>query len=117
MFGLSSRVVLGIVITLIALLMGATFTFFNVTRSKGPRERRFVIRGCVLAWTLMAVCLLLTALVPRPYRYISLGVLTILFPVLIYRLSIRHQLMRELERRELNIEENNSGREHHSAEG
>jgi len=100
MFGLTAKAVFGIAVTLLALAMGAVFTYFNIAKSEGPRERKFVFRNCLVVWIVLSACMLLVVLLRSPYHYIPLGSLLILFPVLIYRMSIRHQLVRELERRQ-----------------
>jgi len=99
MFGLTAEAIFGISLTVIALVMAAFMTVVNVSKSESDKERRYVISACVGTWLIVAVSMLLVVLMPTPYDYVPLGAVIIVFPVSVYRMSIRHQLLREKERR------------------
>lgn len=99
MFGLTLKAIFGIVITFVALVMGGSFTYGNIVKSQGPCERKFVLRNCLTIWVLLFFFLALVFFLPKPFHYIPLGLLIIIFPALIYRMSFRHQLVRDMEKR------------------
>jgi len=97
---ISMSAVAGVVIVGAALLFGLVVGYYNIKSAEGPRERRYVRRACET--TALLALLLIVALLrlPNPWRFIALAVFLFGFPVLIYRWSTNHQLLRELERRE-----------------
>ncbi len=99
MFDLSAKAMFGITLTVISLILAGFASYMNVRGSKGRLERRFVFGACALTWSVVAACMALVIVLPQPYHYIPLGLLIIIFPLIIYRLSLRHQLIREVERR------------------
>ena len=99
MFDLSAKAMFGVILTIISLILAAFASYMNVKGSKGRLERRFVFGACALTWLIVSACMALVIVLPQPYHYIPLGLLIIIFPIVIYRLSLRHQLIREVERR------------------
>lgn len=109
MFALSAEAIFGISMTIIALILALVMTFVNVSRSESEKERRYVVSACVVTWLILAVSMLLVILIPSPYDYFPLGAVIIVFPASIYRMSIRHQLIREMERRHAERRQRESG--------
>jgi amino acid transporter len=99
MLGMTTQAIIGIALTLLAFMLAIVMTVVNVSRSESDSERRFVISACSVSWLLVALALVLVLLLPRPYKYIPLGLVIVAFPAVIYRMSLRHQLLREKERR------------------
>ncbi|HMP76176.1 MAG TPA: hypothetical protein PKE12_07770 [Kiritimatiellia bacterium] len=97
---LSGKIIVGLVLVGLALTGGGYASYTNVRDARGPRERRFVIRVCVLGWLLILSMLALVYALPAPYRYITALVYFVVTPVIIYRWSLTHQLLRVLDERE-----------------
>ncbi len=106
MFGLSAKAMFGIGLTLLSLIILGVASYLNVRGSQGRLERSFVFGACAITWLIVAISMAFVIALPHPYHYIPLVVLIIIFPVIIYRLSLRHQLIREMERRKLMAEKN-----------
>lgn len=92
--------IFGIVILVLLIAGGALGTLSNIRGTRGPRERRFVIRACMGAWALFLSLVALVILLPSPYRWIAGILFFVLIPAMIYRWATRHQLIRILEERE-----------------
>lgn len=97
---LSIRAIIGITLLGVALIGGGYASYVNLRNARGPRERRFVARACVLGWAIVLSMLALVYWFPAPYRYvIALGYF-IATPMLIYRWALTHQMLRVLDARE-----------------
>ncbi len=79
-----------------ALILGLTATLLNIRTARGPGERRYLIWTCIGNWMLLTVTISLIFLLQPPWRYMP-AVAFLIFPFLIYRISIRRQLIREAE--------------------
>jgi hypothetical protein len=99
---ISFPALLGIALVLAALAGGAYASYENIRAARGPRERRFVVRACAIGWLLMLSMLVLIYVSPSPYRYLIALAYFIAAPILIYRWSRTHQLIRALDAREKN---------------
>lgn len=97
---LSFKVMLGLVLTVIALMGGAAASYLNVRNARGPKERAFVWRVCVVAWTVIVSMLLAVYFLPPPWRYFAAGGYFVVCPILVYRWATTHQLIRMVEERE-----------------
>jgi len=87
------------------LLLALVATFLNVRNTRGPKERRFVVRACVATWALFVSFLLLLYFVGPPWRYVIVVVYVVAFPVFIYRWSTMHQLIRHIDERDSQVED------------
>ena len=76
---------------------GAFGTYCSIKHSKGPLEKRFMIRASVVAWIGMSILLALLIGLPAPYRFFMWVPYGILLPVGI-RYSNKRQ--REIQARE-----------------
>jgi hypothetical protein len=97
---LSFPALLGIVLVLAAFAGGAYASYVNVRNARGPRERRFVMRACAIGWLLILSMLALIYVFPPPYRYVIALAYFVATPILIYRWSLTHQLLRALDARD-----------------
>ena len=96
---LNPEAMLGIVLLAVALGGGAYASFKNLRGARGPKEKSFVVRVCVLGWLLMLSMPVVLYLLPPPWRYLALAAYLIGVPVLIYRWATIHQLIRIVEGR------------------
>lgn len=97
---MKTEFIFGIVILALLIAGGALGTLSNIRGTRGPRERRFVIRACLGAWALFLTLVALVIVLPSPYRWIAGVLFFVLIPAMIYRWAMRHQLIRILEDRE-----------------
>lgn len=96
---LTFRALFGFVLLTLALLGGGWASWVNIRQARGPRERRFVLRICVLSWILVLSMLGLMYVLPSPYRYAAMLFYFVGLPLMIYQWSKTHQLIRMLESR------------------
>lgn len=82
------------------LLAGVVVSILNVRDAKGPKERRFVGRACLMIWGLLISMLLLAVFLEPPFRYIVIAGFVVLFPLLIFRFATMHQLIRKVDERD-----------------
>lgn len=94
------QIIAGLILLGIALIGGGLASWSNIRQARGPRERAFVIRVCLLSWALILSMLGLMYLLPSPYRYVAMLAYFVGLPLLIYRWARTHQLIRLLEERE-----------------
>jgi len=94
------QIIMGLVLLGVALVGGGLASWSNIRQTRGPRERSFVIRVCLLSWLLILSMLGLMYLLPAPYRYVAMLVYFVGLPILIYRWAKTHQLIRQLDARE-----------------
>lgn len=97
---LSFKAMLGLLLVGIALVGGGWASFVNLRDARGPRERRFVAQVCVIGWLIVLSMLALIYILDAPYRYLVALAYCIGTPMLIYRWSTTHQLLRVLDERE-----------------
>jgi hypothetical protein len=97
---MSLKAIIGFSIMGVALLIGIVASVLSVSGAKGPKERQFVIRACLGWWAIILSMLVLLYYVPSPYRFYLFAGYLILYPVLIYKWSTLHQLIRMVEQRE-----------------
>lgn len=99
------NIIIGSLLILLAFFGGAMATFHNIHNAQGPRERAYAIRVSVYCWLLVAAMFTALAFTEGSVRkYVMIGCFVI-FPVFIYRWSIRHQLLRLLDQRESDEQE------------
>jgi peptidoglycan/LPS O-acetylase OafA/YrhL len=98
---LSFKFIFGLLLVAIALGVGIIASVHNVRNARGPKERAFVLRACVVIWIVVLSMLACMYFLPSPYRYIALFVYLVISPILIYRWSTTHQLIRLLEQRDM----------------
>ena len=99
---LTFRAMFGLTLLAVALIGGGLASWSNIRQTQGPRERAFVIRICIIAWVLILSMLGLMYVLPVPYRYAVMLFYFFGLPVLIYRWSKTHQLIRLMEARDRN---------------
>ena len=102
---LKPEVIVGLVVSVIALLGSAIGTWSAVKHSEGPRERRYLIIGYVSMWVVSMILLFLIFIIKRPWNFIELGILCTLIPVMTYRITLRSLLLRNLEHRGHHVKE------------
>ena len=96
---LSAQAIAGIVLLVIALGGLAIAGTLNILHAKWPSERRFLFVATTILWVLLIGLMSMMYYFPSPWRFIVLGLYFILIPVLIYRISLRRQLIHEYESR------------------
>lgn len=99
---LTLRAIFGLSLLAVAIAGGGWASWANIRSARGPKERGFVVRICILSWLLILSMLGLMYILPSPYRYAAMFFYFIGLPVLIYRWSKTHQLIRLLEARDEN---------------
>lgn len=107
---LTFRALFGFTLLAVALIGGGLASWSNVRQARGPRERAFVVRICILSWMLILSMLGLMYALPSPYRYGAMLFYFVGLPLLIYRWSKTHQLIRLMEAREQEPAPNPSAR-------
>ncbi len=93
----TGQFIITMVLVALGLLIAAIGSLLNVTRTKGPKERRFVTRACIGTWGMFVSMLVLVGLFEPPYRYIILVMYLAIFPLTMYRWSTMHQLIRHID--------------------
>ena len=68
---------------IIGLCGGLIGTYFSIKNTKGPKERRFMVRWAIGFWIAMGVFLGLMVLLPSPYRYYLWAPYGVLLPLAI----------------------------------
>jgi len=96
---LTFKAIFGFSLLGLALVGGGWASWVNIRTARGPRERAFVIRICVVSWLLILSMLGLMYVLGSPYRYAAMLFYFIGLPLLIYRWSKTHQLIRLMEDR------------------
>jgi amino acid transporter len=86
----------------VAFVVGGLASYRNIRNSRGPRERKYVLRMCGLSWLVILSMLCCAYALTAPLLYYVMAAYFIVTPVLFYRWTTTHQLIRELERRESN---------------
>ena len=97
---LSFKAMLGLLLVGVALAGGGWASYVNLRDARGPRERRFVAQVCTIGWLIVLSMLALIYFLHAPYRYLVAIAYFIGTPILVYRWSITHQLLRVLDERE-----------------
>lgn len=88
----------------VAALIGAIASYKNIRDSRGPLERRYVLRMCMLTWGIILSMLVFAYVLRPPWLYVVVGGYFVVTPVLFYRWATTHQLIREKERRDAGLE-------------
>ena len=96
---LSIKAIIGFSVMGVAIAIGIVASVLSVSSARGPKERQFVIRACLGWWTIILSMLVLLYYVPSPYRFYIFAGYLVLYPVLIYRWSTKHQLIRMIEQK------------------
>ena len=74
--------------------------YLNIRNTRGPKERTFLILSTFGLLAFLGAVLALMYFLPKPYNFLTLVPFFLVAPFLIYRSSLRRQLIRELESRE-----------------
>lgn len=101
MRALNPSFIAGGVLFAAAFIVGGVASWKNIRDSKGPLERRYVVRMCLLSWILIFSMLTFAYVLHPPWLYAVIGAYFIATPVLFYRWATTHQLIRERERRDV----------------
>jgi ABC-type transport system involved in multi-copper enzyme maturation permease subunit len=96
---LSARAILGILVMGTAILGGVIATYYNVRNVSGPKERAFVVQVCTVSWLIVFSLLLLTYFLPSPHRFVVAALYLLVCPLMVYRWTNKHQLIRMIEER------------------
>ena len=64
---MNGDVVAGLVGSAIGVLGGAIGTYFSITNTKSPEERRFMIHASLAVWLAVSLFLAAVFLLPRPW--------------------------------------------------
>jgi len=88
----------GIVGGLLGLAGGIAGSWASVHNTKGPRERAFMIRACVVTWVAALAFLTLMFLLPMPWRFLLWIPYGILLPLGIITLNRRQRQLRDAEK-------------------
>ncbi len=91
----------GMAILILAIGAGAVAAWLNIRSCPGPRERQLVGICTLVVWALIGLLLWLMAILPSPGRYFLLIPYFTALPWFVYRVSVRRQKLRRLERRTL----------------
>jgi hypothetical protein len=76
---------------------GALGIYFSLKNTNGPKERAFVVRAVLGFVGFSAVCGVIWALLPGPYRGLAFVPFWIWFPFAIHRWNKRQMSIREME--------------------
>jgi hypothetical protein len=95
---LSTQAWFGFILIAVALIGAALFTAFNVAGAEGPKEKRYTRRACAAIWIIAALATILAWWLRGPLKLIPLALLVVVLPWLIYRFSMRRQMIREVDR-------------------
>ena len=94
---INPQVLVGSLIAGVALAGLLIASITNLRGVRGPVERRFVAVCTVGLWLMLGLFLVGTALSEAPLRYAILAGYFIGAPILVYRVSVRRQLIRKWE--------------------
>ena len=97
---LSARAIIGLLVMGTAILGGVVATYYNVRNVSGPKERAFVIQVCTVSWLIVLSLLLFAYFLPSPHRFIVAGLYLVVCPMMVYRWTNKHQLIRMIEERD-----------------
>ena len=84
-------------------LISFAASVLNIVRAKSRRERAMTFQSCFVVWLLLISVVVSALYVEAPYKYIAIGALIVLFPLVVYQAATRRQLLRILEDREKNL--------------
>ena len=101
---LSARAIIGLLVMGTAILGGVVATYYNVRNVSGPKERVFVIQVCTVSWMIVVSLLLFAYFLPSPHRFVVAGLYLIICPLMVYRWTNKHQLIRMIEERDADDE-------------
>ncbi|MEM4247980.1 MAG: hypothetical protein QXH80_01825 [Candidatus Nanoarchaeia archaeon] len=87
----------GIAGGLLGLAGGIVGTYFSIKNTKGPRERSFVIKLCVMFWSLVIVFLILLFLLPGSISWFIWIPYCVILPTGISYFNRRQQAIRQQE--------------------
>jgi len=96
---LTIRAMLGFTLIAVSLVGVLLACILNVKGARGRKERAFVTVSSFALIVLIALLLVLMVYLKSPYNYLTLVSYLIVLPFAVYRISLRRQLIRELERR------------------
>ncbi|MFH0908279.1 MAG: hypothetical protein V1929_05920 [bacterium] len=102
---LSARAVIGGVVMGAAFLGGIVATYYNMRNAIGPKEKAFVVQVCAVTWLIVLSMLLFAYFLPSPHRFVVAGIYLIICPLLVFRWTNKHQLIRMIEQRDAEEEE------------
>lgn len=97
---ISLSALIGFSLFFTALGVGIVASYLSVQRSRGPKERAFVLRISLSCWALIVLLLTTAYFLRPPWLYLVMAIYFIGCPLLVYRWSTQHQLIRMVEERE-----------------
>ncbi len=102
---LSARAIIGLLVMGMAILGGIIATYYNVRNVAGPKERTFVIQVCTVSWLIVLSLLLFAYFLPSPHRFVVAGLYLVVCPLMVFRWTNKHQLIRMIEERDVEEDE------------
>lgn len=96
-FELSKRFIVGAVLVLAAVAIAIPATLSNIRTAESAREKRYLGWTCLGTWITVLLGILLVVNLPDPWHYIVMGLLMIIFPLGIFRISMHRHVIREQE--------------------
>lgn len=108
---LSARAIIGLLVMGVAISGGIVATYYNVRNVSGPKERSFVIQVCTVSWLIVLSLLLFAYFLPSPHRFIVSGLYLVICPLMVFRWTNKHQLIRMIEERDVEDEMTEVGRQ------
>lgn len=97
---LSARAIIGFLVMGVAISGGIVATYYNVRNVSGPKERVFVVQVCTVSWLIVLSLLLFAYFLPSPHRFVVAGLYLIVCPLMVFRWTNKHQLIRMIEERD-----------------
>jgi hypothetical protein len=94
---LNPEAIIGLVIVGVATLAAGAAMVTCIRNTKGPKEHRYVVLNCAMAWAAILLLFLAMYVLPSPWQYIPLVFYFIHLPIATYRFSQKQQLIRRLE--------------------
>lgn len=92
--------IIGLGLMAAAIAGGLLGSYHNIRHARGPRERAFAVRMTAVVWLLATAFLAAMYLAEGHLRYYVLGGFFVLCPLLMYKWSTTHQMIRLLDERE-----------------
>lgn len=90
----------GIMGTIFGFAGGIFGTYCSIRNTKGPLEKRFMIKASVMIWIALSIFLGMLWVLPSPYNFLMWIPYGILLPFGIRYLNRRQQAIRKMESRE-----------------
>lgn len=95
---LSIKATIGFILVGVTLVVLMIACYNNIKSAQGPKERAFITVASLTVAALLGLLGVLLYCLRTPYNLIVTVLFLLTVPVLIYRFSVRRQLIREVER-------------------